>query len=45
MNPNENKENHAKMLRKRYLNKKYFFADKGPIDVEVQNEVLIKLIY
>ena len=27
------------MLKKKYLNKKYFFAKKGPIDEETQNIV------
>ena len=36
---NEQIESHARMLKKKYLNKKYFFAKKGPIDEETQNIV------
>ena len=39
MKENEKIEAHAKMLKMRYLNKKYFFAKKGPIDEETQNIV------
>ena len=32
-------EAHAKMLKTKYLNKKYFFNKNGPIDEETQNIV------
>jgi hypothetical protein len=32
-------EIHAKMLKAKYLNKKYFFNKNGPIDEETQNIV------
>lgn len=32
-------EDQARMLRKNYLNKKYFFSKNGPIDTETQNIV------
>jgi hypothetical protein len=35
-------EEHSRMLKKRYFNKKYFFAKDGPIDAETQN--LVKII-
>lgn len=33
-------EEHAKMLKRKYLNKKYFFSQTGPIDHETQNIVI-----
>jgi hypothetical protein len=33
-------EDHARMLKKRYFNKKYFFARDGPIDADTQNLVI-----
>jgi len=32
-------EEHARMLRKKYLNKKYLFSKNGPLDEETQNLV------
>jgi hypothetical protein len=32
----------ARMLRRKYLNKKYFFSKNGPIDEETQNMVYSK---
>ncbi len=41
IDPNETYriEQHAKMLKKRYFNKKYFFAKDGSVDSETQNLV------
>ena len=38
-------EEHACMLKKRYFNKKYFFARDGPIDPEAQNLVYYSSFY
>jgi hypothetical protein len=34
-------EEDAKILKKKYLNKKYFFSQTGPADHETQNNVRI----